>query len=114
MTHAFFITGQIKKVHVSEPKDPKKQASAVILVQYGPTRESTGKAVEFINAVMVRVPGYKWPSVKDKLIVDKKVEIFGYLQGVYKSVLDDGLFTTELVADKITFEKEDGSVPESD
>lgn len=113
MTHAFFTTGHIKKIHVTEPKDPKKQASAVILVQYGPPRESTGKAVEFVNAVMVRIPGYKWPSVKDKIAIDKKVEIFGYLQGVYKAVLDDGLFTTELVADKITFEKED-STPEAE
>jgi hypothetical protein len=102
--HAFFIVGDIKKIQVSEPKDPRKNASAVLLVQYGATREQTGGSVEFVNAVMVRVPSYKYPTLKDKLRVGAKVQINGHLQGVFKTMLDDGHFTTELVADRIFIE----------
>ncbi|MDO8416296.1 MAG: hypothetical protein Q7S87_08815 [Agitococcus sp.] len=101
MIHAFFLVGTIKKIQVSEPKDPKKNASAVLLVQYGVNRESTGGAVEFVNAVMIRVPSFKYPQIKDKLRIDASVQINGHLQGVFKSVMDDGFFTTELVADRI-------------
>lgn len=109
MIHAFFIVGQIKKIQVSEPKDPRKNASAILLVQYGATRETTGGAVEFVNACMVRVPSYKYPVLKDKLKVGAQVQINGHLQGVYKTMMDDGFFATELVADRVFVEddKED-------
>lgn len=106
MIHAFFLAGTIKKIQVSEPRDPKKNASAILLVQYGPTREQTGGAVEFVNAVMVRVPSYKYPQLKDKLEVGAKVQVNGHLQGVYKTMMDDGFFTTELVADRVFVEDE--------
>lgn len=106
MIHAFFLVGEIKKIQVSEPKDPKKNASAVLLVQYGATRESTGGPVEFVNAVMVRVPSYKFPQIKDKLRVGKQVQVNGHLQGVFKTMMDDGFFTTELVADRVFVEGE--------
>lgn len=101
MIHAFFLVGEIKRIQVSEPKDPKKNASAILLVQYGSTRESTGGQVEFVNAVMVRVPNYKYPQIKDKLAVGKQVQIHGHLQGVFKTMMDEGFFTTELVADRV-------------
>lgn len=104
MINAFFLVGEIKKISVSEPKgpkDPKRNASAVLLVQYGKQRETTGNAVEFVNAVLVRVPSYKYPQIKDKLKVGAKVQINGKLQGVLKTIVDDGFFTTELVADHI-------------
>lgn len=104
MIHAFFIVGEIKKIQVSEPKDPKKNASAVLLVQYGVTRESTGGAVEFVNAVMIRVPSYKYPQLKDKLKVGKQVQVNGHLQGVFKSMMEEGYFVTELVADRVFVE----------
>jgi hypothetical protein len=106
MIHAFFLVGEIKKIQVSEPKDPKKNASAVVLVQYGGTRESTGGPVEFVNAVMIRIPSYKYPQLKDKLRVGSQVQVNGHLQGVLKSVMDDGYFTTELVADRVFVEDE--------
>ncbi len=106
MIHAFFLVGEIKKIQVSEPKDPKRGASAVLLVQYGATREQTGGAVEFVNAVMVRVPSYKFPTLRDKLQVGKQVQVNGHLQGVFKTVMDDGYFTTELVADRVFVEGE--------
>lgn len=109
MIHAFFLVGEIKKIQVSEPKDPKKNASAVLLVQYGATRESTGGPVEFVNAVMIRVPSYKYPQIKDKLRVGKQVQVNGHLQGVFKTMMDDGYFTTELVADRVFVEDEKDS-----
>lgn len=111
MIHAFFLVGEIKKIQVSEPKDPKRNASAILLVQYGATRESTGGPVEFVNAVMVRIPSYKYPQIKDKLKMGKQVQINGHLQGVYKSVMDDGFFTTELVADRVFVEGEREDAP---
>ncbi len=107
MIHNFFLTGKIKKIQISTPKDPKRNASAVLLVQYGPTRESTGGSVEFVNAVLIRVPNYKYPQVADKLKMDADVTVHGHLQGVYKAVMDDGYFTTELVADKLFFALEE-------
>jgi hypothetical protein len=104
MINTFFLAGEIKKVTVSEPKDPKKAPTALLLVQYGPVRESTGGPVEFVNAVPVRVPGYKYPSVKDKLKAGKRVQITGHLQGVFRTLIDEGSFTTELVADRVYVE----------
>jgi hypothetical protein len=104
--HAIFLVGEIKKIQVSEPKDPRKTASAVVLIQYGPTRESTGGPVEFVNAVMVRIPSYKFPQLRDKLHVGSKVQINGHLQGVFKSMMEDGFFTAELVADRVFVEEE--------
>lgn len=106
MIHAFFLVGEIKKIQVSEPKDPRKNASAVLLLQYGVTREQTGGSVEFVNAVMVRIPSYKYPQLRDKLKVGVKAQINGHLQGVFKTMLDDGHFTTELVADRVYIEDE--------
>lgn len=104
MIHSFFLYGEVKRINVSEPKDPKKGQSAVILLQYGATREQSGGAVEFVNAVMVRIPNFKFPQLKDKLKVGSKVQVTGHLQGVYKTIVDEGYFTTELVADKVFVE----------
>lgn len=104
MIHQFSIYGNIKRINVTEPKDPKKNPSAIIMVQYGGTREATGRPVEFINAVMVRVPNYQYPRVKDQLVLDATVHIQGHLQGVYKSTGADTFFTTELVADVMNFD----------
>lgn len=114
MIHQFFIVGTIKKINVNEPKDPKKSASAVMLVQYGPSRDTTGNAVEFVNAVMVRVPSYRYPQLKPSLELGAKVSITGHLQGVYKSLIDDAIFTTELVADKVYLEKENEDAPSAE
>ena len=104
--NTFFLLGEIKKINVSEPKDPTKNASAVMLVRYGAQREASGGPVEFVNAVMIRVPSYKYPALREKLAVGKNVCVTGHLQGVYKSAMDEGFFTTELVADRIGFDEE--------
>ena len=36
----------------------------------------------------------------------QKVVVTGHLQGVFKTALDEGYFTTELVADRISFADE--------
>lgn len=104
MINTFFMHAEIKRINISEPKDPTKNASAVLLLQYGVQREASGGPVEFINAVMVRVPNYKFPALRDKLKVGQKVLVTGHLQGVFKTVMDEGYFTTELVADRITLD----------
>lgn len=101
MIHNFFLTGVLKKIQVSTPKDPKRNASAVLLVQYGPPRDSTGRSVEFVNAVLIRVPSYQWPRVADKLAVDDEITVHGSIQGVHKTLMEEGHLTVELVADRI-------------
>lgn len=56
MIHTFLVVGEIKKITISEPKDPEKTASAILLVQYSAQREPRDGATEFANAVMIRVP----------------------------------------------------------
>jgi len=107
MINTFFLVGDIKKINISTPKDPAKGESAVILVQYGATRAASNGAVEFVNAVMIRIPNFKFPQLKAKLKVGKKVQIHGKLQGVLKAAIDEGFFTTELVAEKIFVEGAD-------
>ena len=101
MINTFFLVGDIKKLTISEPKSANKQASAVLLIQYGVQREATGGNVEFVNATMVRVPSYKFPALRNKLKVGQAVAITGHLQGVYKTLGDQGFFTVELVADRV-------------
>ena len=101
MIHTCYLAGEIKKINIHKPKDPKKTASAVLLVQYAVQRESSGIAAEFVNAGLIRVPSYKFPQLRANLAVGKNVEITGHLQGVFKSVMEDGYFTTQLVADRV-------------
>lgn len=101
MINSFFLVGEIKKLTVSEPKDPKKNASAVMLIQYGVERELTNGPVEFVNAALVRVPSYKFPALRNRLRTGQTVQITGHIQGVFKSLGDQGFFTVELVADRV-------------
>ncbi len=101
MINTFILAGEIKKLTISEPKDPKKNASAILLVQYGVQREATGGNVEFVNATLVRIPSYKFPQLRGKLRMGQMVQITGHIQGVFKTMADQGFFTTELVADRI-------------
>lgn len=104
MINTFFLVGQLKKVQVSTPKDASKSPSAVLFVQYGPVREYTGGNVEFINAATVRVPSYRYPSVKDSLVEGATVQITGHFQGVLKAVMGESHVANELVVDRIIVE----------
>jgi hypothetical protein len=114
MINVFFLVGEIKKINVSTPKargdEPAKPESAVMLVQYGPQRVSSNGQVEFVNAVQIRVPNFKFPQLKAKLAVGKKVQIHGKLQGVLKAALDEnGYFATELVAERVFIDGDDNA-----
>lgn len=112
MINQFFLVGDIKKINVSTPKDPAKPESAVMLVQYGAQREQSNGTVEFVNAVMIRVPSFKFPALKAKLKVGRKVQVTGHLQGVLKAAMDEGYFTTELVADRVFVDGDESKAAE--
>lgn len=91
--------------------------SAVLFIQYGPRREPTHRQVEFINAVNVRVPGAKWPTLAEKIQEGALVEITGRIQGVYRrpserasdaaaarlvSASPKAMTEVELVAERVT------------
>lgn len=103
MINKFFMVGRIEHISIAEPKDTSKSPSAVLLVKYGASREQTGRDVEFINGCLIRIPSYRYMSVKDKLKVGSIVEVDGHIQGVNKRIADEAYMTTELVADRVTF-----------
>ena len=111
MINTFVLAGEVKKLTVTEPKDTRKNASAVLLVQYGVEREQTGGAVEFVNATLVRIPSYKFPQLKGKLRQGQTVQITGHIQGVFKTVHDNGFLAVELVADRIDVVAEPAAAP---
>lgn len=112
--HEIIIVGEVRKIAPSTPKDPKKPASAVILVQWGPQREQSGHQVEFINAGHVRIPNYRWPKLADKLKVGHTVKVTGHIQGVLKTVMNDQFVQVELVADRVHVMDESGAETEPD
>lgn len=110
MSNVFVVSGIIKKVQISEPKSAGKGASAIILVRYGVERESTGNQVDFVNAVLIRIPSFKFPKIRDDVKVGRHVDITGHLQGVVKNIMSEAFVTTELVADRVDFKDNTGTV----
>lgn len=107
MSNVLVMTGELKKLTINEPRNANKNASAVMLIQYGKSRETTNNAVEFVNAALIRVPSYKFPALRDKLKEGQKVSVVGHIQGVWKNSMDhSGFLTAELVADRIEIESE--------
>lgn len=100
--NVFALSGEIKSVQLFD-KNPEK-ASAVILVQYGPSRERGNRPVEFINACRVRVPPYRYAKIKHRLKVGEFVDITGRIQGILKMSLGEGTLGTEHVAEHLEFE----------
>ena len=105
MINTLFLMGKISRILVNEPKDPEKAkrrpGSGVLMIQYGPVRDSSGGPVDFVNAVLVRIPSYRWPQYRDKLKEGQVVEITGHLQGILKQAGMEPFFTVELVADRV-------------
>lgn len=106
MINQFSLSGRLKRIQISD-KNPAK-VSAVVLVQYGASRERTGGPVEFVNAIMVRIPPFRFEKVKQHLVEGNRIDISGHLQGVLKQVMAEGYFTSELVADRVTFPDVEG------
>ncbi len=99
----FVMSGEIKNIQVFD-KNPER-ASAVMLVQTGPSRERGNRPVEFVNAVKVRVPPYRYAKLKNRLKVGEYVYITGKIQGILKMNLGEGLLDSEHVAEHIDFEE---------
>lgn len=98
--NTFVMSGEVKRIDVNN-KPTKKGPAAVILVQYGDTRQRTDQAVQFLNVGLVRVPPYVFEKCKNQLKEGKLVDITGHVQGVLKNTLGEGYITNELVADRL-------------
>ena len=98
-----FLFGLVKRITVTESKNPAKGPSAIIFVQYGPSRKQSSGPVEFVNAVQVRIPNFRYAQIKDQLVNDCVVDISGHVQGVLKPNLEgNNTMTVEPVADLIS------------
>lgn len=106
-----YLFGIVKRINVTEPKSHQqnKGPSAIIVLQYGAPREQSGGPVEFINAVQVRIPNYRYAQIKDSLSIGSILEISGHVQGVLKPTGIDGQvgMTVELVADLVSLKNID-------
>lgn len=98
--NTFVMSGEVKRVDVNS-KPAKKGPAAVILIQYGPSRQRTDQAVQFLNVALVRVPPYVYEKCKDHLKVGCLVDVTGHTQGVLKHIVSEGFVTNELVADRL-------------
>jgi len=94
------LSGEVKRLDVNN-KPTKKGPAAVIVVQYGPSRQRTDQPVQFLNVALVRVPPYVYEKCKHQLKVGSLVDITGHVQGVLKNILAEGYVTNELVADRL-------------
>ena len=98
--NTFVMSGEVKRIDVNS-KPAKKGPAAVILIQYGPSRQRTDQAVQFLNVALVRVPPYVYEKCKDHLKVGSLVDVTGHTQGVLKHIVSEGFVTNELVADRL-------------
>ena len=103
MANHFVVSGFLKKVRIAEAA-PGKPASAVVMVQYGAERQRTGKRVEFVNALLVRIPSQRLEKIKARLKVGDYITLVGHHQGTLKSNGMDTVWATELVADRVEFD----------
>lgn len=100
MINTFVMSGEVKRLEVNN-KQTKKGPAAIILVQYGPSRQRTDQAVQFLNVALIRVPPYVFEKCKDHLKVGSLVDVTGHSQGVLKHIVNEGYVTNELVADRL-------------
>lgn len=98
--NTFVMSGEVKRIDVNN-KPAKKGPAAVILIQYGASRQRTDQAVQFLNVALVRVPPYVYEKCKDHLKVGCLVDVTGHTQGVLKHIVSEGFVTNELVADRL-------------
>ena len=98
--NTFVLSGEVMRLDVNN-KPTKKGPAAVIVVQYGPSRQRTDQAVQFLNVALIRIPPYVFEKCKDQLKVGRLVDITGHTQGVLKHVISEGFVTNELVADRL-------------
>ena len=100
MINTFVMSGEVKRLEVNN-KQTKKGPAAIILVQYGPSRQRTDQQVQFLNVALIRVPPYVFEKCKDALKVGSLVDVTGHIQGVLKHMVTEGYVTNELVSDRL-------------
>lgn len=98
--NTFVLSGEVKRLDVNT-KPTKKGPAAVIVLQYGPSRQRTDQAVQFLNVALIRIPPYVFEKCKDQLRVGSLVDVTGHTQGVLKQLISEGYVTNELVADRL-------------
>lgn len=98
--NTFVMSGEVKRVDMNS-KPTKKGPAAMILIQYGPSRQRTDQQVQFLNVALVRVPPYVYEKCKGQLKEGCLVDVTGHIQGVLKHMLTEGFLTNELVADRL-------------
>jgi hypothetical protein len=108
--NTFVMSGEVKRLEVNN-KPTKKGQAAIIVLQYGPNRQRTDQAVQFLNVSLIRIPPYVYEKCKDKLKVGSMIDVTGHLQGVLKHVINEGYVTNEMVADRLQFCMDDEDVP---
>lgn len=113
--NTFVLSGEVKRIDVNS-KPSKKGPSAVIVLQYGPSRQRTDQAVQFLNVALIRIPPYVFTKCKDDLKVGRLVDVTGHTQGVLKHIISEGFVTNELVADRLQVvdAEEDDEIAEGD
>lgn len=109
--NTFVMSGEVKRMDLNA-RPTRKGPAAIILVQYGPSRQRTNQAVQFLNVALIRVPPYVYERCKDNLGVGSLVDITGHVQGVLKPLISEGFVTNELVATRL--EVVDGGVDDEE
>lgn len=106
--NTFVLSGEVKRIDVNT-KPTKKGPAAVVVIQYGATRQLTEQSVQFLNVALVRIPPYVYEKCKDHLKLGSLVDVTGHVQGVLKHIVNEGYVTNELVADRFqVVDAEDG------
>lgn len=101
------ITGVVRSVKVNGANREDRKPSAIFMLQYGKNRQRSGGPVEFVNAVLIRVPAFRYEKVKDQLVEGAEVAVSYHVQGLMKYYMNEPVYSVELVADHMDFTEEE-------
>jgi hypothetical protein len=101
------LTGVVRSVKVNGANREDRKPSAIFMLQYGKNRQRTGGPVEFVNAVLVRVPAYRYEKVRDRLVEGAEVAVSAHVQGLMKYYMSEPVYSIEIVADHIEFAEDE-------
>lgn len=93
------MSGEVKRLMINDRS--AKGPSALMLLQYGPSRERTNQPIQFLNVALIRVPHYVYERCHAHLKVGSLVDITGRVQGILKPMVSEGYITNELVATRV-------------
>lgn len=101
----FVLAGVVRQVQIKGGDKTGRKPSAVFMLQYGKNRQRTGGVVEFVNAVLVRVPASRLERVQARLVDGAEVAVTGHVQGLIKYALGQAGYAIELIADHVEFDE---------